>query len=688
MVKKDPEQSYPAVLLEESEDLETGYSIKTLWISVDGSTYAKRDILGNYLHSEYDNGVTTVQTSLLNVRNAEIENKETELDVRKVISDTIDFGRSIGELEYKFLNKLLEVVPKVKLIESRKIQYKGKYVHKGEKTIFIRDWMDSTTLTHELIHAVTKQLTDWYYTDNSQLTPEQIKIISDIDAIYHEIFNDQNQEFKDVVAALNKRKEDGEMSKGLSPEERIPYAMSSLQEFMAHLTDYEFRDWLQQKYDNKELNWYQKLREFLKRLLNTIIGDRSVVDVIEKRVFDLFETLTPERAPVDDALLERLQAYSGQYTISDTISEYVHSSGEREFTIDGDHFYVTPKGTYEINGESVSANQFFERGFNDYLDRVNKNKGQQATESTSKAPKKSRDHKMYYKMPANANLTGENTTTLDLIEQGLRTGTTRSFPLGKVGDIITFEGRPQEYEITQVERLTEDNIKDPAWIKQWSQKEQWTEEYFINNVGKTNTVKVGSYQTTFKKVQDDEFLPLDYKLDAVDTISNNLDKIKEWSKKAANLNELINKIRNDLKIPKDQIELLRNSEGNTIEDKLVDFASKYTYIVDVSTATMEGRNIGSYNQEDNQFEPDDPDDFNQIPSQHYSNMTVPGGTNYREVEISTPNITPSIKGHAQFATSNGIGWFRSDESQQYQETDIQNIIDNLQKSGQLEINCK
>lgn len=76
------------------------------------------------------------------------------------------------------------------------------------------------------------------------------------------------------------------------------------------------------------------------------------------------------------------------------------------------------------------------------------------------------------------------------------------------------------------------------------------------------------------------------------------------------------------------------------------------------------------------------------PTQHYSNLTVPGGSNYTENEISTPLIIPAIKGHAQFATPNGIGWFRSDESQQYQETDIQSIIDNLQKSGQLEINCK
>lgn len=48
-------------------------------------------------------------------------------------------------------------------------------------------------------------------------------------------------------------------------------------------------------------------------------------------------------------------------------------------------------------------------------------------------------------------------------------------------------------------------------------------------------------------------------------------------------------------------------------------------------------------------------------SQYYSNLTVPGGTNYTENEIATPGITPSIKGHAQFSTDQGIGWFRSDD---------------------------
>lgn len=52
---------------------------------------------------------------------------------------------------------------------------------------------------------------------------------------------------------------------------------------------------------------------------------------------------------------------------------------------------------------------------------------------------------------------------------------------------------------------------------------------------------------------------------------------------------------------------------------------------------------------------------NAVPTSYYSNLTVPGGTNYTENEIRTPQIIPSIKGHAQFSTDEGIGWFRSDE---------------------------
>lgn len=50
-----------------------------------------------------------------------------------------------------------------------------------------------------------------------------------------------------------------------------------------------------------------------------------------------------------------------------------------------------------------------------------------------------------------------------------------------------------------------------------------------------------------------------------------------------------------------------------------------------------------------------------IESAEYTKLVAPGGTKYMELEIATPQLQPSILGHARFATSNGIGWFRTDD---------------------------
>ena len=68
-------------------------------------------------------------------------------------------------------------------------------------------------------------------------------------------------------------------------------------------------------------------------------------------------------------------------------------------------------------------------------------------------------------------------------------------------------------------------------------------------------------------------------------------------------------------------------------------------------------------------------------SDFYKNLTVPGGTNYTENEIATPAITPSIKGHAQFATDQGIGWFRSDDQAKDNEIAEKEIRKQYEDSG-------
>ena len=182
---------------------------------------------------------------------------------------------------------------------------------------------------------------------------------------------------------------------------------------------------------------------------------------------------------------------------------------------------------------------------------------------------------------------------------------------------------------------------------------------------------------------------INYQLKAISIINKNLSKIQQWEKQIKDSNTLWNKIQKDLQVPSAQIELLKNSEGSSIEDKLVSFSANYSYTIEINIAkekkdvnsnirefTFKGIDYSNYNGfkkylngniqgiviTKEEYE-EALNNYNNSgsPAQHYSNLTVPGGTNYTENEISTPLITPSIKGHAQFSTDKGIGWFRSDE---------------------------
>lgn len=136
------------------------------------------------------------------------------------------------------------------------------------------------------------------------------------------------------------------------------------------------------------------------------------------------------------------------------------------------------------------------------------------------------------------------------------------------------------------------------------------------------------------------------------------------------------KMQADLGIPKDQLEILKSFNTQDRGELISSLLANYSYAVEINVAG----NIPSANEYSNQdyFESNGKyfylspqgeqieisrEEYNQQkePTRYYSNLTVPGGTNYTENEIATPAITPSIKGHAQFATDQGIGWFRSDD---------------------------
>ena len=172
----------------------------------------------------------------------------------------------------------------------------------------------------------------------------------------------------------------------------------------------------------------------------------------------------------------------------------------------------------------------------------------------------------------------------------------------------------------------------------------------------------------------DNFSPniVKFNFKSVENINNNINKVNNWFKQLGNTDKFWNKVQQDLQIPKEQINLLKESKGDRIEEKLTDLLANYSYTIEINTAKTKeieptvvfgGRN----------FDPEEgPMDSSYliggetldelVNTSYYSNLIVPGGTNYIENEIAAPDINPSIKGHAQFSTNNGIGWFRSDDA--------------------------
>jgi hypothetical protein len=120
---------------------------------------------------------------------------------------------------------------------------------------------------------------------------------------------------------------------------------------------------------------------------------------------------------------------------------------------------------------------------------------------------------------------------------------------------------------------------------------------------------------------------------SIDILSSQ--KAKQMFAKGEKNNWTLDKTLTELQVPKAQKEIILDKGITNREEIITSLLAENSFIVEI--------------------------DKKDTPTKYYSNLTVPGGTNYTENEITTPDITPSIKGHAQFSTDKGIGWFRSDE---------------------------
>lgn len=129
--------------------------------------------------------------------------------------------------------------------------------------------------------------------------------------------------------------------------------------------------------------------------------------------------------------------------------------------------------------------------------------------------------------------------------------------------------------------------------------------------------------------------------------------------------------------PKNQVDILRDHNSQhapeSFQDMVTSLAAAMSYTVEINTAKEKEKVQDSFTNslyEDyllpngdvgQRLKTNKQSREENKPTQYYSNLTVPGGTNYTENEIATPGITPSIQSHAAFKTDSGIGWFRSDD---------------------------
>ena len=176
-----------------------------------------------------------------------------------------------------------------------------------------------------------------------------------------------------------------------------------------------------------------------------------------------------------------------------------------------------------------------------------------------------------------------------------------------------------------------------------------------------------------------------YRLKAVNTLVS--DKAKQIFEKGKNNNWGLNKILTELQISKEQKQIILDKDITDREEIIASLLADNSFVVEINTAKSK-INLQQLPSEEDEYKigndvykrivtPEfeyvhykngnkiSEEEFNNVvlekESQYYSYLTVPGGANYTENEIVTPAIKPAIKGHAQFATDNGIGWFRSDE---------------------------
>jgi hypothetical protein len=262
-------------------------------------------------------------------------------------------------------------------------------------------------------------------------------------------------------------------------------------------------------------------------------------------------------------------------------------------------------------------------------------------------------------------------------------------------------------------------VKEEAFHRVFNLLPKSEQEKLLNEGSKRYGIARGKSTATVKYSQADQN-KVDFSLKAVEILQS--DKAKQVFAKGEKAGWDLTKILTELAIPKEQKQLILDLGKTNREQIITDLLANYSYTIDINTAKenantfnkIHGFDVSNVDVSTLKMEETDwggsylivdangnylsrveysKEEAEEIlagigtrNTAVYSNLTVPGGTNYTERNFETPLIKVP-KSHAQFNTENTIGFTRGDDRVVYTENDIDKLISIMQSSGILEIKC-
>ena len=257
-------------------------------------------------------------------------------------------------------------------------------------------------------------------------------------------------------------------------------------------------------------------------------------------------------------------------------------------------------------------------------------------------------------------------------------------------DLIDNLGKGSYDTLTKVITLSQSadkkTGKHEVFHKAFDAENKEKQNQLLEEGSKQFGIKRGVSTATVKYQKADQE-KINYVLKAIDILqSEKTIQLFKTLEKNKVIGDVFWKKLQDLQIPSSQIELMKNLKTTNRENLIVGLGSLYTYETKIqipntadyySFSSLDNRYY-IYNDSENMsgyilIKPNDSERhkiskeeydnafFNRVEKKIYPTLIVPGGDKYEELNINTPLITPAKKGHAEFASDKGIGWYRSDK---------------------------